>query len=77
MSMRFGRLSNVLVIMYLYSIRQNSIEFLRPVFLYILCNPSIIADAKSLWTCLLSQSDNNTKAHALIHEVLCWVNVLH
>lgn len=60
---------------FVFSIRQNSIEFLRPVFLYMLCNPVLMTDSKSLWTCLLSHNNNNSRVQNLVHEILAWCNV--
>ncbi|XP_016947118.1 focadhesin [Drosophila biarmipes] len=54
------------------SIRDYSIEFLRPVFLYVLCNPQTLHDVKPIWTCLLNLSGNQPEARALMQELLAW-----
>ncbi|XP_037941942.1 focadhesin-like [Teleopsis dalmanni] len=53
-------------------IRDMSIEYLRPVFLYILCNSQNLSDSKTIWTILLSLCKTNRDAHALVLEVLSW-----
>ncbi|KAG4067715.1 hypothetical protein HA402_005487 [Bradysia odoriphaga] len=53
-------------------IRQHSIEFLRPVFLYTLCNPTSIPDSITIWTCLLSHVKKSNKAKELVDEILCY-----
>lgn len=54
------------------SIRRYSIEFLRPVFLYVLCNPQTLQDVKPMWTCLLGLSQSQPEARALMQELLSW-----
>lgn len=54
------------------SIRDYSIEFLRPVFLYVLCNPQTLHDVKPIWTCLLGLSRTQPEARALMQELLSW-----
>lgn len=53
----------------------NSIEFLRPVFLYVLCNPNVITDSNPIWNCLLGQSLFSTKAMDLLFEIFNWCRV--
>ncbi|EDW85623.1 uncharacterized protein Dwil_GK23059 [Drosophila willistoni] len=54
------------------SIRDFSIEYLRPVFLYVLCNPKTLPDVKPIWTCLLGLSRNQPEARDLMQELLSW-----
>lgn len=62
-----------IIFLFSYSrIRQHSIEFLRPVFLYTLCNPVAVPDSNTIWTCLLSHVKKSDKAKELVDEVLCW-----
>ncbi|XP_017040742.1 focadhesin [Drosophila ficusphila] len=53
-------------------IRDYSIEYLRPVFLYVLCNPQTLHDVKPIWTCLLNLSGKQPEARALMQELLAW-----
>ncbi|KAJ6641283.1 Focadhesin [Pseudolycoriella hygida] len=53
-------------------IRQHSIEFLRPVFLYTLCNLVIVPDSMTIWTCLLSQMKKSESAKELVFEILSY-----
>lgn len=55
-----------------FRIRQHSIEFLRPVFLYTLCNPVTMPDSMTIWTCLLSHMKKSAKAKELVDEILCY-----
>lgn len=57
---------------HLNSIRQNSLEFLRPVFLYAMCNPNVIDNTIPIWTCLLSQSVKSKQSLELLYEILSW-----
>ena len=59
------------VISIFFRIKANSIEFLRPVFLYLLCNPTIYPESRLLWKCLLENS-NNQPNQQLILEILAW-----
>ncbi|SPP74769.1 focadhesin [Drosophila guanche] len=54
------------------SIRSHSVEYLRPVFLYVLCNPQTLHDVKPIWTCLLGLSRSQPEARALMQELLSW-----
>ncbi|XP_055302054.1 focadhesin [Sitodiplosis mosellana] len=57
-------------------IRSNSIEFLRPVFLYVLCNPIQIASAESIWSVFLKQHRlNGTNTQSLLHEIFTWCRI--
>lgn len=58
-----------------HRIKTYSIEFLRPVCLYIFCNPQIIPDSKTIWTNLLALSKNSTEANDLICEIITWSKV--
>lgn len=60
------------IFQFYYRIRQHSIEFLRPVFLYTLCNPTSIPDSITIWTCLLSHVKKSSKAKELVDEILCY-----
>ncbi|XP_030374124.1 focadhesin [Scaptodrosophila lebanonensis] len=53
-------------------IRNHSIEYLRPVFLYMLCNPQTLQDVKPIWTSLLTLSSSQVEARALMQELLSW-----
>lgn len=63
------------VFFFLYSIRQNSIEFLRPVFLHAICNPNVTEHTKLIWTCVLSQVGKSNKSLDLLYEVFKWNRV--
>ncbi|XP_054738993.1 focadhesin [Anastrepha obliqua] len=53
-------------------IKEHSIEYLRPVFLYVLCNPQTLPDSKTIWTGLLSLSKTNLAAKQLVQEIFSW-----
>ncbi|TMW54602.1 hypothetical protein DOY81_000396 [Sarcophaga bullata] len=56
-------------------IKDHSIEYLRPVYLYILCNPHTLPDSKTIWTGLLNLSKYNTEAKTLMQEILSWSKI--
>ncbi|XP_005181860.1 focadhesin [Musca domestica] len=56
-------------------IKEFSIEYLRPVYLYILCNPQTLSDSKTIWTGLLTLSKHNQEAKTLMQEVLSWSKI--
>lgn len=59
-------------------IKSNSIEFLRPVFLHALCNPSQVINTEPIWMVLLKQQrHNSTETLTLIHEIFAWSRVSH
>lgn len=59
-----------------FSIRCNSIEFLRPVFLYALCNPIQIPNAGAIWSVFLKQRRlNKSKTQNLLEEIFIWCRV--
>ncbi|XP_036330695.1 focadhesin isoform X1 [Rhagoletis pomonella] len=53
-------------------IKEHSVEYLRPVFFYILCNPQTLPDSKTIWTGLLSLSKTNLVAKQLVQEIFLW-----
>uniref|UniRef100_A0A0K8W5U7 Uncharacterized protein KIAA1797 n=1 Tax=Bactrocera latifrons TaxID=174628 RepID=A0A0K8W5U7_BACLA len=53
-------------------VKVHSIEYLRPVLLYILCNPQTLPDSKTIWTGLLSLSKTNLDAKQLMQEIFSW-----
>ncbi|CAD7014015.1 unnamed protein product [Ceratitis capitata] len=53
-------------------IKEHSVEYLRPVFLYVLCNPQTLPDSKTIWTGLLSLSKTNLAAKQLVQEIFSW-----
>lgn len=53
-------------------VKEHSVEYLRPVFLYILCNPQTLPDSKTIWTGLLSLSKTNHSAKQLVQEIFSW-----
>lgn len=50
-------------------------EYLRPVYLYILCNPQTLPDSKTIWTNLLALCKNNNEAKDLMFEILSWSKI--
>lgn len=55
-----------------HRIKDYSIEYLRPVYLFILCNPQTLPDSKTIWTGLLTLSKSNNEAKELMQEILSW-----
>ncbi|XP_058839581.1 focadhesin [Topomyia yanbarensis] len=54
-------------------IRKNSIEFLKPVFLYIFCNISTFPESLKIWRTLLKCCDTgNEMALSLVYDILFW-----
>ncbi|XP_053684785.1 focadhesin [Sabethes cyaneus] len=53
-------------------IRRNSVEFLRPVFLYVFNHPVIYPESQKIWRALLKCTVNNEAAIDLIYEILAW-----
>lgn len=59
-----------------YSIKANSIEFLRPVFLHVFCNPIQIINAEPFWMVFLKQLKQNIPgSQILLHELFAWCRV--
>lgn len=58
-----------------YSIRSNSLEFLRPVFTFVLCNPTGIPESKSIWNLFLANAGKSVKSIDLFYDTLCWIRV--
>lgn len=56
----------------LCSIRKNSIEFLRPVFLFVFNNPVLFPETQKMWRALLMSSVSNEAAVTMINDVLAW-----
>ncbi|XP_067631315.1 focadhesin [Eurosta solidaginis] len=53
-------------------IKEHSVEYLRVVFLYVLCSPQTLPDSKAIWTALLTHSKTNPNAIQLVREIFCW-----
>ncbi|XP_055846239.1 uncharacterized protein LOC129912133 [Episyrphus balteatus] len=51
-------------------IKKHSTEYLRSVFLYILCNPETLPYSKTIWTGLLSLAKTQTNAKHLTKEII-------
>ncbi|XP_017471744.1 PREDICTED: focadhesin isoform X2 [Rhagoletis zephyria] len=66
------KLSVFAIIMISSRIKEHSVEYLRPVFFYILCNPQTLPDSKTIWTGLLSLSKTNLVAKQLVQEIFLW-----
>uniref|UniRef100_A0A1B0FPN6 DUF3730 domain-containing protein n=1 Tax=Glossina morsitans morsitans TaxID=37546 RepID=A0A1B0FPN6_GLOMM len=56
-------------------VKDVSIEYLRPVYLYILCNPQTLPDSKAIWTGLLALSRQNKEAKELMQDILSWSKI--
>lgn len=60
----------------IYSVRLNSIEFLRPVFLHVFCNPNQITNAESIWQAFFKQQRiKSSNAQILLQEMFTWCRV--
>lgn len=60
----------------IYSVRLNSIEFLRPVFLHVFCNPNQITNAESIWQAFFKQQRiKSSNAQTLLQEMFTWCRV--
>ncbi|XP_055610061.1 focadhesin-like [Uranotaenia lowii] len=53
-------------------IRDNSIEFLRPVILFQFNNVNVPTETHKIWSTLVKTAQNNSKAENLIYEVFSW-----
>ncbi|XP_055625087.1 focadhesin isoform X2 [Toxorhynchites rutilus septentrionalis] len=53
-------------------IRENSIEFLRPVFLHIFHNTALFPETQKIWRTLLKCAINDDSAVNMIYEILSW-----
>ncbi|XP_055903547.1 focadhesin [Eupeodes corollae] len=56
-------------------IKKHSTEYLRPVFLYILCNPETLPYSKTIWTGLLALAKTQTNAKHLTKEIILWSKI--
>ncbi|XP_031635799.1 focadhesin [Contarinia nasturtii] len=58
------------------NIRSNSIAFLRPVFLHVLCNPLQSLNIESIWSVVLKQQKiHATTAQNLLQEIFAWFRI--
>lgn len=53
-------------------IREHSLKFLQPVFLYALCNPNSEACAKSLWFHILTRKTDSNDILEFLFEIFQW-----
>ncbi|XP_055379538.1 focadhesin [Condylostylus longicornis] len=56
-------------------IQKYGLEYLRPVLLYIFCNPQTQPESRPIWTILLEQAKRNEKAKNLINEIITWSKI--
>ncbi|XP_053674559.1 focadhesin [Anopheles nili] len=53
-------------------IRENSIEFLRPVLLHLFTSVSVLPESQTLWRFLVRRSLHDRKAQTVFFEIMAW-----
>lgn len=58
-----------------FSIRSNSLEFLRPVYSYIFCSPSKYSESLLIWNGFLECRSNSNGFVDLLYDIFRWSRV--